>query len=100
MPGSGLDRRHTVHDSGWHGPDGTYGDGIQHHVIDSVPELADSLEKKNGIPGLELINPSDAGFAARASEILRRDGFVCIADVMAEELRASLQARCEQVRLA
>ena len=26
---SSLDRRHAVHDSGWHGADGRYGDGIQ-----------------------------------------------------------------------
>ena len=92
-----LDKRHTIHESGWHGADGAWGDGVQHEVIDSIPQLAATLEAKNGIPGLEIVQPStDPAFAERASSLLQRDGFVCIADVVPEELRAALQLKCEE----
>jgi hypothetical protein len=92
-----LDKRHTIHESGWHGADGAWGDGVQHEVIESIPQLAATLEAKNGIPGLEIVQPStDPAFAERASSLLQRDGFVCIADVVPEELRAALQLKCEE----
>ena len=76
-----LDMRHTIGDSGWHGADGTWGDGIQWDVIDDVGKLAEQLKRDSGIVGLEIVDPSTPDFAERASELLRRDGFVCVKDV-------------------
>ena len=76
-----LDMRHTIGDSGWHGADGTWGDGIQWDVIDDVGKLAEQLKRDSGISGLEIVDPATPDFAERASELLRRDGFVCVKDV-------------------
>ena len=81
-----LDMRHTIGDSGWHGADGTWGTGIQWDVIDDVGKLAEQLKRDSGIAGLEIVDPSTPDFAERASDLLRRDGFVCVKDVGATAL--------------
>jgi hypothetical protein len=96
--GSSLDRRNSAQhgSSGWHGPDGTWGDGIQHHVIRDMAAVAEDMRRNNGIPGMQLIDPADSGFAKAAAALLRRDGFVCVRDVMSPELRGALLARAER----
>ena len=93
---SPLDRRHMLNDTGWHGPDGTWGDGVQHHVIHDLVELTEDMRRHNGIPGLEIVNPAEPDFAEAAATLLHRDGFVCVANVMSPDFRAALLARANE----
>ena len=86
-----LDKRATIHDSGWH-----WGDGVQHEKIGDIDALAAVLERDAGIEGLQLIDPAEEGFAERAAALFHRDGFVCIRDVMSAEHLAELRQFCEQ----
>eukprot|EP01047_Picozoa_sp_COSAG01_P012116 COSAG01_NODE_539_length_15749_cov_21.448307_10_plen_416_part_00 len=84
-----LDRRSEVGSSGWH-----WGSGVQHEQIHSVAELAAELESSAGLRGLEVIDPAEAGFAARAAAVFCRDGFVCCRDALPPAHLDALRARC------
>ena len=121
-----LDRRHMVHESGWH-----WGDGVQYEAIRSLPELAAKLEAHSGMQGLQLIDPAadgpppnpnsnppswhppplnhkmrthpvtegprrGAGFAAMAAALFHRDGFVCVRDALPAVHLQALRECCEQ----
>ncbi|NNE97102.1 MAG: hypothetical protein HKN24_13840 [Acidimicrobiales bacterium] len=52
------------------------------------------LKAHNGIPGLELVQPTDV---ERAVELFYRDGFVAVADALSEETLADIQAATARV---
>ena len=59
-----------------------------------VMQLRHYLEQHNGIQGLEILTPADVDHAVT---LLRRDGFVVIADVLSSEQVAYLAEGCHQV---
>ena len=91
-----LDKRATIHDSGWH-----WGDGVQHEKIGDISALAGVLQRDAGIRGLDaqLVDPAEEGFAEKAAAQFHRDGFVCIRDVMSAEHLAELRQFCEQAMI-
>ena len=86
-----LDRRSEVESSGWH-----WGDGVQYEKIHSVPQLAAELRGGAGIAGLETVDPSTSGFAARAAELFHRDGFVCCRGALEPGHLEALRLRCDR----
>lgn len=60
----------------------------------AVRALRAHLEANNGIRGLEILEADDAGHAV---ELLRRDGFVVIADVLNDEQVEILARGCHEV---
>jgi ectoine hydroxylase-related dioxygenase (phytanoyl-CoA dioxygenase family) len=59
-----------------------------------IAALRAHLEANNGIKGLEILQPGDAGHAV---ELFRRDGFVVIADALDSEQVERLAAGCNAV---
>ena len=50
-----------------------------------------------GIPGLEVVDPAQPGYAKRAAFLLGRDGFCVIRDVLDAPRLAKLRRGCEVV---
>ena len=63
------------------------------HDDPGVAELREKLRRDNGIKGLELVSPDDVG---RAAELLHRDGFVAVRDVLRPELLNRMQLAANQ----
>lgn len=62
-----------------------------------VVQLRERLATEGGIPNIEIVDPATPNFAKRAAELLRRDGYVCVKDVLDSErlarIRAGMRAR-------
>lgn len=95
MAYAALDRRASIHDSKWH-----WGDGIQHTVIRDLAALQSELIEESGIKGLEVVDPTEPGYAVRAAKLFHRDGFVCVRDALTPEHLASLKKRCDDAMVA
>lgn len=71
---------------GWHG---------RHSYDDpEVAAMRQRLEQSNGLPGLELVAPEEAGFAERAARLFLRDGFVCVLRVLGSERLEVCRSGC------
>lgn len=71
--------------------------GELQHGSPEVVALRERLAREGGIPDIELVDPAQPGFAARAAELLRRDGYVCVKDVLDEARLATIRAGLEKV---
>ena len=59
-----------------------------------VVALRDHLWERNGIPGLEVVDPTEVN---RAATIFHRDGFVAVADALSPDQLARLRAAAAEV---
>jgi hypothetical protein len=55
------------------------------------------LAERNGLLGLQLVSPSEQGFAQRAAEIFHRDGFCVVTDVLTASQVATIRSGCARV---
>ena len=62
----------------------------------AVAALRRELEQQNGLPGLELLHPSEHGYVQKAAALLRRDGFCVVRDGFLEQLPA-LRAASDRI---
>jgi hypothetical protein len=65
--------------------------GKYKHDSPEVVALRNELAESAGIPGVEIVDPAENGFAERAARIFHRDGFVLVKDCLTPE-------KLEQVR--
>ena len=70
----------------WHRPDDP-----------AVEELRQKLEANSGMKGLELVDPSEEGFAKRAARLFLRDGYVAVRDVLEPERLEVCRSGCIKV---
>jgi hypothetical protein len=61
-----------------------------------VVALRNELDAHAGIPGLEVIDPKEEGFAQHAATVFRRDGFCLIKDVLDPERLEILRSGCDR----
>lgn len=66
------------------------------HDDPGVSALREKLRAENGIKGLELVAPDDA---ARAAELLHRDGFVAVRDAVPADVLADIQRAANEAVL-
>ena len=59
-----------------------------------VVALRDRLRERNGIPGLEVVDPHDV---VRATTLFHRDGFVAVRDALSPSALAALRAATDEV---
>jgi hypothetical protein len=60
-----------------------------------VAQLRQQLIDHAGIPDIELVDPTVPGFAQRAADLLERDGYVVVRDVLDAERLATIRRGCE-----
>lgn len=59
-----------------------------------VSALRDRLRERNGIPGLEVVEPGDV---ERAAVLFHRDGFVAVADALDPDRLSALRSAADEV---
>ena len=52
--------------------------GRYSYTSPEVVELREQLQRQAGITGIEIVDPTEPGYAQRAAEIFRRDGYVLV----------------------
>ena len=52
--------------------------GRYSYTSPEVVELREQLQRQAGITGIEIVDPAEPGYAQRAAEIFRRDGYVVL----------------------
>jgi hypothetical protein len=78
-------------------PLGTLGwQGRFKHDSAEVVALREQLQQQAGIKGIEVIDPSEPGYAARATSIFLRDGFVLVKDALDSERLERIRAGCDR----
>jgi hypothetical protein len=65
------------------------------HDDPNVCELREQLIESAGIPDLEMVDPAVPGYASRAAELLERDGFVVVLDVLDERRLGTIRRGAE-----
>ena len=84
-----------VSDDGFKGPMEELGWRNRPYDDPDVCHLRNRLEREAGIPGLEVVDPKTPGFAQHAADLLERDGFVVVKDVLDDERLAKIRQGCE-----
>ena len=79
--------RGDLSELGWKGPFG--------HDHPQVDALRSQLQQQAGIAELELIDPATPGFAQRAAELLDRDGYVVVKDILDGQRLETIRRGCE-----
>ena len=69
-------------------------DWTRAHDDPNVVALRERLWERNGIPGLEVVDPADV---ERATTLFHRDGFVAVRDALPAEQLARLRAAAHEV---
>jgi hypothetical protein len=59
-----------------------------------VAQLREKLANEAGIRGVEVVDPSEEGFAQRAAQIFHRDGFVLVRDCLTPGKLERVRAGC------
>jgi hypothetical protein len=84
-----------VSDEGYKGPMAELGWRNRPYDDPEVCALRDRLQQDAGIPDLEVVDPATPGFAQRAADLLERDGFVVVKDVLDDERLATIRRGAE-----
>ena len=73
--------------------------GDEAYDSEHVQALRQELEARNGMAGIDadIVDPAEAGYAARAAELFQRDGFVCIRDVLDARRLEAIQDGCDRI---
>ena len=84
-----------VSEDGFKGPMEELGWRNRTYDDPDVCALRERLEREAGIPDLEVVDPATPGFAQRAADLLERDGFVVVKDVLDEARLEKIRQGCE-----
>ena len=84
-----------VSEEGFKGPMGELGWRNRAYDDPEVCALRERLEREAGITDLEVVDPVTPGFAQRAADLLERDGFVVVKDVLDEARLETIRQGCE-----
>jgi hypothetical protein len=84
-----------VTDLGFKGPLSDLGWRNKAYDHPEVCALRERLIRDAGIPNLEIVDPAVPGFAQRAAELLDRDGFVVVKDVLDEARLSKIRKGAE-----
>ena len=84
-----------VSEEGFKGPMEELGWRNRAYDDPEVCALRERLEREAGIPDLEVVDPATPGFAQRAADLLERDGFVVVKDVLDEARLETIRQGCE-----
>lgn len=84
-----------VSEEGFKGPMEELGWRNRPYDDPEVCALRERLEREAGIPDLEVVDPATPGFAQRAADLLERDGFVVVKDVLDESRLEKIRQGCE-----
>ena len=87
--------KELVSDEGFKGPMAELGWRNRTYDDPEVCALRERLERDAGIPDLEVVDPVTPGFAQRAAELLERDGFVVVKDVLDQERLSKIRRGAE-----